>query len=70
MAYKMYGGIRCSPISVGQRKKKQNTTIKCDEIKIMTIINVNILNLHNSLFNNDNRYMKVTLKSELIRVAR
>ena len=45
---------------------KQSTNIKCDEINIMNIINDNTFNLHNSLLNNDNRYMKVTLKSKLI----
>ena len=42
---------------------KQSTNIKRDEI--------NIININNdSLLNNDNRYMKVTLKSKLIEVAR
>ena len=36
----------------------------------MNIINDNTFNLHNSLLNNDNRYMKVTLKSKLIGVVR
>ena len=36
----------------------------------MNIINDNTFNLRNSLLNNDNRYMKVTLKSKLIGVAR
>ena len=36
----------------------------------MNIINDNTFNLHNNLSNNDNRYMKVTLKSKLIGVAR
>ena len=36
----------------------------------MNIINDNTFNLHKSLLNNDNRYMKVTLKSKLIGVAR
>ena len=48
----------------------QHTNIKHDEINITNIINDNFFNLHNSLLNNDNRYMKVTLKSKLIGVAR
>ena len=36
----------------------------------MNIINDNAFNQHNSLLNDDNRYMKVTLKSKLIAVAR
>ena len=32
----------------------------------MNIINDNTFNLHNSLLNNDNKYMKVTLKPKLI----
>ena len=44
-------------------KKKQSTNIKRDEIIIMNIINDNTFNLHISHLNNDNRYMKVTLKS-------
>ena len=51
-------------------KKKTTTNIERDEINIMNIINDNNFNLHNSLLNNDNRYMKVTLKSKLIGVAR
>ena len=39
-------------------------------MNIMTFINNNTFNLHNSLLNNDNRYMKVTLKYKLIGVAR
>ena len=35
----------------------------------MNTINDNAFNLHNSLSNNDNRNMKVTLKSKLIGVA-
>ena len=34
------------------------------------MINGNTFNLNNSLLNNNNWYMKVTLKSKLIRVAR
>ena len=52
------------------QEKKQSTNIKCDEINIMNIINDNTFNLHNSLLNNDNKYMKVSLKSKLIGVAR
>ena len=56
MGYKMH------PIfSRASQEKKQSTNIKHDEINIMNIIN-NTFNLHNSLLNNDNRYMKVTLK--------
>ena len=36
----------------------------------MNIINDNTFNLYNSLLNNDNKYMKVTLKSKLTGVAR
>ena len=46
-----------------QIKKKQSTNIKCDEINIKNINNDNTFNLYNSLLNNDNRYMKVTLMS-------
>ena len=60
MAYKTPGYTRRIPISAGQIKIKQ-TNIKRDEINIMNIINDNIFNLHNSLLNNDNRYMKVTV---------
>ena len=35
----------------------------------MNIINDNTFNLHNSLLNNDNKYVKVTLKSKLIGIA-
>ena len=34
------------------------------------IINDNALNMHYSYLNNDNRYMKVTLKSKRIGVGR
>ena len=40
------------------------------ESNIMNIFNDNTFNLHYSLLNNDNRYMKVNLKSKLIRVTR
>ena len=36
----------------------------------MNIINDNPFNIHNSLLNNDNRYMNVTLKSKLRGVVR
>ena len=36
----------------------------------MNIISDNTFNLRNNLLNNDNRYMKVTLKSKLIGIAR
>ena len=49
---------------------KQSTNIKHDEINTMNITNDNTFNLHNSLLNNYNRYMKVTLKSKRIGVAR
>ena len=35
----------------------------------MNIINDNTFNQHNRLLNNDNRYMKVTLKFKLIEMA-
>ena len=44
-----------------QGKKKKSTNIKHDEINIMNLINGNTFNLLNSLLNNDNRYMKLTL---------
>ena len=67
-AYKTHESIRRTPISAGQikKKKQQSTNIKRDEINIMNIINDNTFNLYNSLLINDNRYMKVTLKSKLI----
>ena len=37
---------------------------------IIDIIKDNIFNLHNSLLNNDGRYMKVARKSKQIGVAR
>ena len=36
----------------------------------MNIINDNTYNLYNSLLNNDNRYMKITLQSKLIGIAK
>ena len=61
-SYKTHGCIRRTPISAGQIKKKI-TNIKRDEINIMNFINVNTFNLHNSLLNDNNRFMKVTVKS-------
>ena len=49
---------------------KQSTNIKHDEIYIMNIINDSTFYLHNLFLNNDNRYMKVNLKSELIIIVR
>ena len=48
---------------------KQSTYIKHDKINIINIIN-NTFNVHNSFLNNDNRYMKVTLKFKQIEFAR
>ena len=70
MAYKAHGCIRRALISAGQIKKKRSTNIKLDENNIMNIITDNTFNLHKSLLYNDNKYMKVTLKSNLIGVAR
>ena len=56
--------------SRANQENKQSTNIKRDEINIINIINDNNFNLHNSLLNNDNRYMKAPLKSRLIGVAR
>ena len=53
-----------------QEKKKQISYSRRDEIYIMNIINDNTFNLHNSLLNNDNWYMKVILKSHLKGVTR
>ena len=66
MAYKTHGCIRRTPISAEQI---QSTDIKRDEINIIDIINDKTFNLHKSLLNNDNRYMKVTLKSRSCQVA-
>ena len=63
-AHKTHGCIRHTPISAGQ-----STYIKRDEINIMNIINDKTFNQQNNPFNKDNRYMEVTLKSKLIRVA-
>ena len=71
--YKPHGFIRRTSISAEQIKKKhtpQSTNIIRDEINIMNITNDDTFDLHDSLLNNDNTYMKVTLKSELIGVAR
>ena len=71
----MHRGIRHPNFSmVHQEKnktkqKKTSTNIKHDDIN-MNIINTDSFNLHNSFLKNDNRYMKVTLKSKLIGVAR
>ena len=54
----------------GKSRKKQSPNIKHDKINIKNIINENTFNLYNSLLNYNNRYMKVTQKSKLIRVAR
>ena len=65
----MYESIRRISISAWQIKKilvKQCTNIKRNEIIIRNIIDQNTFNLHNSILNNYNRYMKVTLKSKLI----
>ena len=56
--------------SRANQEKKTSPYIKHDEINIMNIINDNSFNLHYSLLNNDNRNMKVTLKSKLTGVAR
>ena len=61
MAHKTYDNFSRA------NQEKQSTNIKCDEINTRNIIYDNTFNLHNSLLNNDNRYMKVTLK--LIGVA-
>ena len=57
-------------MSAGRIKKKQSTNIKRDEINIMTITNYYTFNLYNSLVNNDNWHMKVSIKFKLIGVAR
>ena len=66
MAYKMHWYIRHTSISPGQIKKKQSTNIKLDEINRINVINDNSFI---GILNNDNKYMKVTLKSQLTRVA-
>ena len=50
--------------------QEKSTNIKRDEINKMNIINDNTFNLHNSLLSNDNKYMKVILKSMLIEIVR
>ena len=60
--YKTLGSIRRVPISVGEPGKKLNTNIKRDGRNIMNIINDNTFNVHNSLLNNDNSYIKISLK--------
>ena len=52
------------------RANQEKTNIKRDEINILHFINDNTFNLHNSLLNNDSRYVNVTLKSKLIGVTR
>ena len=49
---------------------EQSIDIKRDEINTMNINNDNTFYQHNSLLYNDNRYMKVTLKSQLLGVAK
>ena len=53
-----------------EKKKKQSTNIKLEEINIINIINDNAFNVHKSLLNNNIRYLKVTQKSKLMGVAR
>ena len=53
-----------------QEKNKEPKYIKRDKINVMNIINDNTFNINNSLLNYDNRYMKVTLNSKLVVVAR
>ena len=62
--------MRRTQISAGKINKKRSTNIKRDEINIMIIINDNTFNLHNSLLENDNWYMKVTVMSKQIGIAR
>ena len=65
----VFDGIWDAPqFQQGKSRKKRSTYIKRDGINIINIINDNTFNLHNSLLNNDNRYIKVTLKSKLIGV--
>ena len=49
---------------------EKSTNIKRDEIDIMNVTYDNTFNLHNSVWNNDNRYIKITLKSKSIGVPR
>ena len=71
MAYKIHRCIKRTSISPRhiKKKKKNKVLILCDEINILNIIYENTFNLYNRLLNNDNRYMKVTLKSKQIGVA-
>ena len=70
-AYKTYECIKHTTNSIEKNQEtKLSSNIKHDEINIMNIINDNTFNLHNSLLNNDNRYMKITLKFKLKGVAR
>ena len=57
---------------VNQEKNemKQSTKINRGKTNTTNIINDNTFNLHNSHLNYDNRYIKVTLESKLIVVAR
>ena len=66
--YKTHSYIRRITMSVWQSRK--STNIKRDEIDIINIINDSTFNLNNNLLNNENRYMKVTLESKQIVVAR
>ena len=74
MSYKRCMGLQDVPQfqQIKSRKKlmKQSTNINRDEINTMNIINENTFYLHISFLNNDIRYMKVTLNSKLIGVAK
>ena len=67
-------GVKDAPqFQPGKSRKvlvKRSIDIKHDEFNIMNIMNNNTFNLHKNLLNNDNRYMKVTVKSKLIGIAR
>ena len=70
MAYKMPSCIWRTPLSAGQiSNKNKNNNIKYDKINIIDIINDNTFNLYYNLLNNNDWYIKVTLKSKLKRVA-
>ena len=63
-----FDGIKDAPhFQQDKSRKKQSTNIKRDEIYKINIINHNTFNRCNRFLNNDNRYMKVTLKSLLKR---
>ena len=66
----VFDGIQDAPQFQQGKSRKKSTNIKHYEIDIMNIINDNTFNMHNRLLSNNNRYMKVTLKSKLIGVAR